>query len=259
VSKTQISRTTGDLTSGGAAKLLRLSVDFAAEDPRVIGVGNTWLALFYAGAAHIVSCDGKALSIQDVPAPEEVYGTKGPKAGGKADDDKSLWLWGKDGLRVLPANVDPANPLWLRTQVYFDLKDSTSVIGAAIPLALKNNVPEVLGDILVLTDKGAFLSDVAEVEPLPAPAPSSAPTAGALTFARDIKPLNDKYCISCHGAGAAAGDYSTEKTWLDDKANMISRVEVAIKGKAGVMPTVSYPQQPTDEERNKMVKFLSGG
>jgi hypothetical protein len=249
-----VGRSVGDLSNPSQIKGLRLPLEFPAEGPRIIGVGNAWLALYFSGKSYIVTCDGTKLSASSVQMPESIFGATGPFAGGKTKDDASVWFWGLDGLRSLsPGGGQSA---WIKTPVNFNLSDAGQIKAVALSLSVSGQTADVPGSIVVVSDKGIYLSKGQDANSgAPSPAPQPGPT-GPLTFAKDIKPLNDKYCIVCHGAGSASGDYSTEQTWLDDAETIINRVVITKKGQGGVMPTVAFGAQPSDAERATMVKYL---
>lgn len=97
--------------------------------------------------------------------------------------------------------------------------------------------------------------------PVPAKkSPNAVPTfAPQATFARDVAPLVDKYCVGCHTAEAPSGGVvltgltktntlmKNRKVWEQVSANVSSRH----------MPPMGMPT-PTDAEREKLVAHVEG-
>jgi mono/diheme cytochrome c family protein len=80
------------------------------------------------------------------------------------------------------------------------------------------------------------------------------PGCDTIKFNEHVKPLFDKYCVSCHFAGGTGPGDFTDFTVIQDKKD-------AIKDRVGVrkdMPPANNPQ-PTQEEIDLMVTWIDCG
>ena len=83
----------------------------------------------------------------------------------------------------------------------------------------------------------------------------------SLTFANDVKPIADKFCVPCHGGPASLG---SEKGWKDrvmtpsNLQKVINRLSPALKTGPDTMPlsTSSLAKAITDDQRNLIIQWL---
>ena len=82
------------------------------------------------------------------------------------------------------------------------------------------------------------------------------PTANT-SFARDIRPMLDTHCFSCHGRGKHKGDVTLDQ-WADEKAALGDTAlwqRVLAKVQSGEMPPENKPQ-PSATEKQQLVQWV---
>jgi len=182
VTKSEVGHSLADPSGAEGPSNQHLALDFPQDGPRLLGVGPSWLVLFYSGRAHVIRDIASKLTITTTVLPESLFGGESPLAAGVSADGGMLWLWSKDGLRVVKAGADSAIPTWVSRDLSLELAGSVQIKGAAFSAVLEKGSIGVPGAMVVLTEKGAFLSrgDAREPEPVPSspsPEASAAPSA----------------------------------------------------------------------------------
>jgi hypothetical protein len=85
-----------------------------------------------------------------------------------------------------------------------------------------------------------------------------AATAGAADFQKEIRPLLVKYCYECHGGGKKKGDIVLDTYDSAEAAAKDFKVwdSVLENLRSGAMPPDDYKEQPTADDREKLMKWV---
>jgi cytochrome c553 len=83
--------------------------------------------------------------------------------------------------------------------------------------------------------------------------------AAEMSFTKDVRPLLDTYCFSCHNADKKKGELDLTTITSDEAAQRATKLWRGVYDqiKAHDMPPDTAKKQPTDEERNQMIAGLA--
>ena len=83
--------------------------------------------------------------------------------------------------------------------------------------------------------------------------------AAEVSFVKDVRPLLDTYCFSCHNVDKKKGELDLTTITTDDAAQHATKLwrSVFEQVKSHDMPPDTAKKQPTDEERNRLIASLA--
>ena len=83
--------------------------------------------------------------------------------------------------------------------------------------------------------------------------------AAEVSFVKDVRPLLDTYCFSCHNADKKKGELDLTTITTDDAAQRATKLWRGVYDqiKAHDMPPDTAKKQPTNEERKRMIAGLA--
>ena len=83
--------------------------------------------------------------------------------------------------------------------------------------------------------------------------------AAEVSFVKDVRPLLDTYCFSCHNVDKKKGELDLTTITTDGAAQHATKLwrSVFEQVKSHDMPPDTAKKQPTDEERNRLIASLA--
>jgi hypothetical protein len=227
--------------SGASFTMLSLETGTSGE-ARVLGATPTHLFLRIDESVVIGAFAGAKLSVTllDWKALRVVSDIGMPFAAGPTALEGEFWLATLARVYL----ISRAGESWSTQSTTWTLP---TTLGEPKGLGLRLQTPgrfAAQGSVLLWSDKGFFSTKDGSEE-------------AALAFERDIRPLTDKYCVSCHGA-ASDTSWNEAHTAAGWQGAMRGRIALALEERRMPLPGSPAADAMTEEERVTLIAFARG-